>query len=132
MSHQEPKIRMTDASRSKVKATWNIDLTLNSVKEGGVEISLNLPDKPTDIFHVGKPSWDEWPFDNLWPPYGDKMKSNLVADLTKTPLLDVAKELEKNLASASRFVVPGGGTFFYKDPIFNSNGDVLIEAKYNG
>jgi hypothetical protein len=107
-------------------------LTLNSVKDGGIEISLNLPNKPTDIFHVGEPSYDEWPFGTLYKPYAEKLKNGLVEDLTKTPLLDIAEQLQSNLSSASRFVVPGGGTFFYKDPIFNNNGDVLIEAEYDG
>lgn len=52
--------------------------------------------------------------------------------ITTIPLKQVAKELEAALSSTARFVVPGGGTFFYKDPIFNNNRDVMIEAEYNG
>ena len=118
--------------RSKVTATWSINATLDSVKEGGLKISLNLPSDPSAVFDVGKPSWGEWPFGNLYPPYANDLKNNLVDALTNTPLLDVATQLQTNLTGASRFVVPGGGVFFYKDPIFSESGDLLIEAKYDG
>lgn len=36
-------ILMLGAHRANAKATWTINITLNSVKDGGLEISLNLP-----------------------------------------------------------------------------------------
>ncbi|RHZ58240.1 uncharacterized protein CDV56_106126 [Aspergillus thermomutatus] len=117
---------------SKVTATWSINATLDSVKEGGLRISLNLPSDPSAMFDVGKPSWGEWPFGVVYPPYGEHLRANLVDALVQIPLLDVATQLQTNLTGASRFVIPGGGTFFYKDPIFSESGDLLIEAKYDG
>ncbi|KZF24923.1 hypothetical protein L228DRAFT_280214 [Xylona heveae TC161] len=112
-------------------ATWAINITLNSVKEGGLEISLNLPDDPNDLFEIS-PYFDDWPFSNIYPPYGEHLKERMQSAITVAPLWEAARELQTALSSTARFVVPGGGTFFYKNPIFNNNGDVMIEAQYNG
>jgi hypothetical protein len=100
--------------------------------EGGMEISLNLPDNPGDIFNTGKPYFDEWPFEVLGDSYGDSVRAWMKKTVSATPLGQVAQDVQTKLATTARFVVPGGGTFFYKDPIFNNNGDVMIESRYNG
>jgi hypothetical protein len=100
--------------------------------EGGLEISLNLPSNTGDVFVTPEPYFDEWPFPNLTPSYGKSMRKSMKERVTATPLGQVASEVQASLASTARFVVPGGGTFFYKNPIFNNNGNVMIESRYNG
>ena len=125
------EILMLGVYRAKAIATWTINITLNSVKDGGLEISLKLPDNQADLFHIGT-EFDEWPFGDVYPPYGEDLKETLATAIDASPLQQVAEELQTTLSSTARFVIPGGGTFFYKDPIFNNNGDVMIEAQYNG
>lgn len=108
-----------------------MSVTLNSVREGGLEISLNLPDNQNDLFKVEAYS-QQWPFNGLWPPYDEKLHGRMTTAITGIPLREVANDLQRSLANSAKFVVPGGGTFFYKDPIFNKHGDVLIEAEYDG
>lgn len=58
------------------------------------------------------------------------LADNLKSALQNSALQSVANELQKNLDSAARFVVPGLGVFKYKDPMFNDNGDLFISVEY--
>ena len=42
----------------------------------------------------------------------------------------VTTNLQSALQSLARFVLPGGQQFFYKNPLFNNNGDLMVEARY--
>lgn len=43
---------------------------------------------------------------------------------------DAEKCLEKDLNTSARFVIPGNASLSYENPIFNTNGDLMIEANY--
>jgi hypothetical protein len=43
---------------------------------------------------------------------------------------DAEEAPEKDLNSFARFVIPGNASLSYQNPIFNNNGDLVIEAKY--
>ncbi|PGH15923.1 hypothetical protein AJ79_02090 [Helicocarpus griseus UAMH5409] len=118
----------TEASAT---ATWSLTITLNSVMEGGLEISLNVPENQQHLFKIST-YFDDWPDLASYPPYEEHLKQRMADAITGVPLRDIANDLQKALSNSAKFVIPGGGTFFYKDPIFNNHGDVLIEAEYNG
>jgi hypothetical protein len=48
----------------------------------------------------------------------------------KLDFRNVTTNLQSALQSSARFVLPGGQQFFYKNPIFNNNGDLIVEARY--
>lgn len=60
----------------------------------------------------------------------ENLKSDLVNKMKNIPFGEAQDQLQKNLDNAARFVVPGGGTFTYKSPMFNNNGDLMIESSY--
>lgn len=43
---------------------------------------------------------------------------------------EAEKSLESDLNTSARFVIPGKGSLAYENPIFNNNGDLMIEANY--
>ncbi|KAF8243632.1 hypothetical protein K440DRAFT_561107, partial [Wilcoxina mikolae CBS 423.85] len=124
------RCKVNNFNRAVASMKWNLDVALNSVHEGGLEISLNLPDNPVNSW-VQPPYEDNWPF-NWHEGEADKLKTYLVDGLNNAPFAQAEEQLQNALRSTARFVVPGGGTFFYKNPIFNDNGDLLIEIGYNG
>ena len=121
---------MAGIYRAGATASWTLDITLNSVREGGLEIKVNLPTDQSSLFHIDT-FYNPWPWDS-YPPYGEHLKQRLADAISAVPLSSIAEKLQKDLSSTARFVVPGGGTFLYKDPIFNNNGDVLIQSEYDG
>ncbi|KAF7585360.1 hypothetical protein BBP40_011116 [Aspergillus hancockii] len=115
---------------------WTTTVTLSAVEDGGIQISLGLPSDPTSAFPVQSEVLDN----NFDIPWGDgdeiteTQKNQVVGclqgQLGNFPLADVEAELQKNLNGAARFVVPGGGSFSYKNPMFNDNGDLFVEVSY--
>ncbi|KAI9927079.1 hypothetical protein MW887_003462 [Aspergillus wentii] len=111
---------------------WQTKVTLNAVEDGGFSLSLDLA---KNNFKVGA---DEVKTDcamaigvmDRLVKACDKMKTQLEDSLAKAPLHDIAAKLQTDLNNSARFVVPGKGTFKYQNPVFNNNGDVMIEVGY--
>lgn len=55
---------------------------------------------------------------------------DLETHLANLPLKDAVKKLQSALHNSARFVVPGVGSLRYKNPIFNKNGDLMIQVDY--
>lgn len=117
--------------------TWSTNITLQPVENGGLKISLNLPSDLSKVFNVES---DELKFRGDTAGYNqldsvktlfENEKTKWVNKMKNIPFGQVEKDLENNLANAARFVVPGGGAFTYKNPVFNDNADLMIEASYN-
>ncbi|KAI0007532.1 hypothetical protein F4779DRAFT_501814 [Xylariaceae sp. FL0662B] len=115
---------------------WATTITLAAVQDGGIEISLNLPSDMTQAFQV-KSDPIQSRFDAGFNTSKDalkdqhsKLQSDLIDHMKNLPLRDVETKLQNDLNSAARFVAPGGGTFTYQNPMFNDNGDLLIEVGY--
>ncbi|KAI1192296.1 hypothetical protein F5X97DRAFT_329822 [Nemania serpens] len=113
--------------------SWDTTITINAVDAGGLKIAIDLDE---DNFRVGSDPLSYRTDGGFGPTKSDiEKKQNGLADnlksaLQNSALQSVANELQKNLDSAARFVVPGLGVFKYKDPMFNDNGDLFISVEY--
>ena len=106
---------------------FKYEVSLKSVLEGGLHMDLPIKDdnitmsvKVDKSFLQPKKNIENMGYSILSNFKGD-------ADVRRT-----ADDLKDALSSTGGFVVPGGGTFFYKDPIFSKNRDLLISAEYDG
>lgn len=103
---------------------------MKSVHDGGIEMEMN-PATPDKIFHAT--------YNNATIPCGGEKEPNL-PDVPKDwadafnhiNFKGIIDSLTTALRSTSRFVLSGGDVFFYKNPIFNNHGDLLVEATYKG
>lgn len=108
-------------------------MTIDAIPGGGLSISLNLPADISEAFQVG---WDpldytgEAGFTHLSSDAYKNVQDSLIKSVQNIKLGDAQQALQNELNNSARFVVPGGGTFTYKNPIFNNNGDLMIEASY--
>ncbi|KAI9648027.1 hypothetical protein NHQ30_002655 [Ciborinia camelliae] len=113
--------------------TWTTHMTIDAVPGGGLKISLNLPD---DISKSFKVDWDPLQFKGSagWSEISSdaqkSLQNSLIKSVQNIKFGDAQQALQNELDNAARFVAPGGGTFTYKNPQFNNNGDLMIEASY--
>ena len=128
-------IHIYPAGREWIKDTYEIDATiswsysfiLNSVTDGTLEMSAKLV---SPICTVTKSETSS--IGNFWRPSDEELSTWAQEDLLKrvddenTLLTDVAEGLK----TQSQFVFPGGGTFFMKDPKYNSYGDLTVTLQY--
>ncbi|KAL2821454.1 hypothetical protein BDW59DRAFT_164189 [Aspergillus cavernicola] len=112
---------------------WETAISLNAVDDGGLAISLDLNDSNFKV------SWDPLKYSMVGSTYPTResveakqstLQNTLITELRNSPLRAVEAQLQKDLNNSARFVVPGQGTFHYKNPMFNDNGDLLIEVDY--
>lgn len=59
-----------------------------------------------------------------------KILDDLEDHLANLHLKDDMDNLQTALRNTARFVVPGVGSLRYKDPVFNNNGDLMIQVDY--
>jgi hypothetical protein len=50
--------------------------------------------------------------------------------LNTAPLQDTEQKLQSELSSSAHIVVPGQGSFTYKNPVFSKAGDMMLEIDY--
>lgn len=104
--------------------------------DGGLRFSLNLPTDLTKVFQVRA---DKLQFrgDTFGSAHLDSVKKqnqelqdHLVEQFQQVSFDDAERSLEKDLNTSARFVIPGNASLSYENPIFNTNGDLMIEANY--
>lgn len=117
-------------NRASATMNWGLNMTLNSVLQGGMEISLNLPADTSEVFKVGTYN-DSWPLD-IHDRESKKLKGYLSDSISRAPFAQAQRELETALRSTARFVLPGAKTFFYKNAMYNKHGDALLQLEYDG
>lgn len=110
--------------------TWSVDATLEPVDKGGLIISLEIPTGGKNTFHF-KTHANSWP-GGSHESEADGIKDIMLDSISTAPFDEMIKKLRIALKNTFRFVLPGSGEFFYKNPIFNDGGDVLLEVKYDG
>ncbi|KAI1349750.1 hypothetical protein F5Y01DRAFT_316421 [Xylaria sp. FL0043] len=119
-----------------VWVNWNTNMTLSAVEDGGLEIDLGLPDDLSKAFKVeaDEPSYSSsnggWGSLDFIKGMVDGLKDKVKNTINNAKFGEKASMLQNDLRSSSRFVVPGGGVFLYKSPVFNNAGDLMIEASY--
>ncbi|KAF7586254.1 hypothetical protein BBP40_009191 [Aspergillus hancockii] len=112
---------------------WSTTITLNAVDDGGLSMTLDLSDKN---FQVSSDPLEYRMEGGYWPTKDDvegqqsTLENTLITNLKNSPLKTTEAQLQNDLNSSARFVVPGQGTFRYSNPMFNDNGDLLIEVDY--
>ncbi|KAI0114103.1 hypothetical protein GGR51DRAFT_477662 [Nemania sp. FL0031] len=118
-----------------VQITWQTKITI-SATDGGLKLSLNLPADLTKAFQV-KADQLKFKGDTVGNDHLDGVKArnqglqdNLVQQFRDVSFGDVEKSLEKDLNTTARFVIPGNASLSYEKPVFNNNGDLMIEANY--
>ena len=68
--------------------------------------------------------------------FGGTSMDNFANDLEhkyfdNAKIVQIVKSINERLERDFAFVLPGGGNFLMKDPIFNSNMDLLVDLTYN-
>lgn len=59
-----------------------------------------------------------------------RLQDNFVQQFRNISFGDVEKSLEKDLNTTARFVIPSNASLSYEKPVFNYDGDLMIEANY--
>ncbi|KAI9925305.1 hypothetical protein ASPWEDRAFT_45751 [Aspergillus wentii DTO 134E9] len=112
---------------------WKTTITIKAVDTGGLRIDLDLDESnfktnSDPIYFKGDEAY------GITRESVEKRQSKVVDDLKATlkssPFKEIKEKLQDNLNSTARFVVPGLGTFRYKDPVFNDKGDLFIQVAY--
>ncbi|KAL3262135.1 hypothetical protein ABHI18_003063 [Aspergillus niger] len=120
-----------------VTINWQTDITVTTTN-GGLKFSLNLPADLTKVFQV---TADPLQWNGSTSDFDDKLEAvkaiyqkfqdRLVQQFQNdTSFGEAEKSLESDLNTSARFVIPGKGSLAYENPIFNNNGDLMIEANY--
>ncbi|KAI0548371.1 hypothetical protein F4679DRAFT_321897 [Xylaria curta] len=118
-----------------VQVTWQTKITI-SATDGGLKLSLNLPADLTKAFQVTadplKFSSSTGGFNKLdsVKASNQSLQDDLVQQFRDISFGDVEKNLENDLNTTARFVIPGNASLSYEKPVFNDNGDLMIEANY--
>jgi len=107
---------------------WQVDFTMGSVKDGGLEIKVKshpptLTEGSNNKFELAtynkgslKPALD-------WAKnYFEQSLKNLTA---------LESSLTNAFKSQNKFFFPGAGAYFFQDPTFNHNGDMFCRISYN-
>lgn len=112
----------------KYVCKWQIDFTMMSVKDGGLEIKVKaqepvLEESPNNKFELAK-----YKEGSLGPAldYARKYFKQSLTNLTS-----LASNLTKAFNNQNKFFFPGSGSYFFEDPTFNHNGDMFCRISYN-
>lgn len=100
---------------------WTLYLDLQSVSDGGLQINLTIPPittSNTDSLDLHLLS--------AFPTYLEELFN---AAPTRFSALESA--LAADLSGVQKLIIPASGSFFYKDPIINAEGDLLASVGWN-
>ncbi|KAH8802583.1 hypothetical protein F5884DRAFT_738213 [Xylogone sp. PMI_703] len=102
--------------------TWKITLNLQSVNDGGLQITVDAP-APT-LVHGS-----DWKVKNLgvYQTYVEQWYAGAMTQFTK-----LEQDLASDLAGQEKFYFPASGQLFFNNPILNHEGDLLCELQFNG
>ncbi|KAL4746465.1 hypothetical protein BDW72DRAFT_210416 [Aspergillus terricola var. indicus] len=107
---------------------WSITLDMASIEEGGLIWISDQNDIYLDVRHNEDG-------DMKMGKTAEELASSIAEGLQNSLALALERETEtlvEALANANRLCLPGAGSFFMKDPIFNENGDLLVKLEYDG
>ena len=125
---------LTDKSCSvDVELTWSITLEITSVVDGGLEINV-LPPKDGTYHKCGFTTDSHKPPQNsgdFVQRYGEQAKKSIDDTFSKRMPL-IAASLADKFKDQDRLFLPGSRSFFFKNGTFNSNGDLLVQVRYDG
>ncbi len=108
---------------------WSFTIEAISILNGGLQLQVNLPPKDSDLWNISTTGGENW------IAIGMDLSGNashFATWLSQFNIRGPANELQSQLNSTAKFVFPGAGTMLYKNPIYNNEHDLLVEAHYNG
>jgi hypothetical protein len=112
-----------------VKNDWSFTITADSVLNGGLKLTVNLPPQDKDLWNISTDGGENWIATGMdLTGNAGHFATWLAGWNIRTP----ANELQKQLNGTAKFVFPGAGSMLYKNVVFNNEHDVLVEAHYNG
>ncbi|KAF2838468.1 hypothetical protein M501DRAFT_1057752 [Patellaria atrata CBS 101060] len=120
-------IGISQNGSAEVIRRFKYTIELKSVLNGNLSLDLPLPSGAVTV-EVNTDKTFLQPA-SLVNSLGSQMRDNLVKN---NDLKEASEKLRDSLESIGAFVVPGAGTLLMKDPIFNSENDLLIAAEYDG
>lgn len=103
--------------------TWNIVITLESVQDGSLKISIGKPEFKVEGDGFKSSASGQWDFSHIEWSY-DTLYASMISLQENFPIAEAQEAFDTDLADI------GGGTFRYENPIFNNEGDLLVEASY--
>lgn len=121
-----------DRSWFTLTSNWNLNFTMQSVNDGGLQITW-IPDPPGT--GPCKTTHKQGSQNMVWSlPYDDFC--NGIDDWVKTYFEQSLGWLTNDLIMAlkiqHRLFLPGSGVFLMEKPRFNKRGDLLVKLQYNG
>lgn len=118
--------------RASVIATleWSINITIDLIRQGGLEINMNLLNEGSEPFKVAVDHIDRLLMDgSVMEDMADQVA---VAVVDRTTIRQVTEEAAEVFLGTGKFVFPGAGTLLYKTPTLYNELDFLVETSYNG
>jgi hypothetical protein len=111
-----------------VKNTWSFTIQAMSILNGGLQLQVNIPIAQSDLFVIDHTSGGDWfslaKLDNCSAQFAEFLSTYNISSTAGT--------LQGLLNKTAKFFLPGAGNLFYKNPVFNNESDILVEASYNG
>jgi hypothetical protein len=90
---------------------------------------VNIPPNNNDLYQVTTDSGGNW------ASAGESLSGcaeQVQSWLGTWNIRGPAQTLANLLNGTAKFFLPGAGTLLYKNPVFNNENDLLVEAHYNG
>ena len=110
-----------------------------SLDNGGLNITVTMPiDKDEKKNPIPNPKCEATYENSSWgvqtcPTWmaADIEKRFMPGGKTPDVITALIAPLKKKLSGQNRWIFPGNGTFIMKNPMFNENGDLLVEIAYS-
>ncbi|KAH8908608.1 hypothetical protein BR93DRAFT_976753 [Coniochaeta sp. PMI_546] len=113
----------------QVKNDWSFTIQAVSILNGGLQLQVTLPPQDKDLWNISTDGGENWIATGMnLSGNADHFASWLAGWNIRGP----ANELQNQLNGTAKFVFPGAGTMLYKNPVFNNEHDIMVEAHYNG
>jgi hypothetical protein len=108
--------------RIKYTYNWSVVFNLESVKDGGLQVTAKVgTTTPTKELSLDQG------IGNLLVKYFDA-----AFPIATRRFTSFQQDLVAALAGQQRFYFPASGTFFFKNPVLNYQGDLIASVGYNG
>jgi hypothetical protein len=107
---------------------WQIDFTMGSVKDGGLEIRVKAQEPVLKEGTNNKFQLQSYGQGSLKPAL-EYAKTYFKQSLQNLTALEA--NLTNVFKSQNKFFFPGSGAYFFEDPTFNHSGDMFCRISYN-
>jgi hypothetical protein len=117
------------ADKARRATAWRegqTDIVFDSVLDGKIGTEILMPDGWVTAKALGGSSFGFSGTDMA--QMADKLKNKY---FNSASIKQVVKTVNSRMARDFAFVLPGGGNFMMKNPVFNMKLDLLVELTYN-